>query len=400
MASTDTTMTDNPTPNLAPYATRATGSRDRRHDESTHHFRNPFQRDRDRVIHSRAFRRLDGKTQVFLNGSGDHFRTRLTHTIEVATIARTIARRLDLNEDLTEAIGLAHDLGHTPFGHMGERVLNSLMADHGGFDHNLQALRIADILEHKYPTFRGLNLTWEVRNGLIKHREPNLTTLDDCLLPPSPSLEAQVADVADDLAYYTHDVDDGIAAGLLTEEQLMDVGLWQRARGLALEDGATPGSEAFVSYAVRCLINMLVDNVLEHSAAELHRLDPPAAAAVTQLPARIIGFTPEFEALNLELRTFLFSNVYRHPDLVAVNDRAGKVVRNLFAWFVRKPEQLGAGAKARIEEFGIDRCAADYVAGMTDHFALDLHRQLTRTDPAAKNQGILRANFPLAPRLI
>ncbi|MCF7855743.1 MAG: deoxyguanosinetriphosphate triphosphohydrolase [Candidatus Pacebacteria bacterium] len=362
---------------LAPYATRSTESRGRRQPHAAHAFRNPFQRDRDRVIHSRAFRRLDGKTQVFLNGKGDHYRTRLTHTIEVAAIARTIARRLRLNEDLTEAIGLAHDLGHTPFGHVGERVLNRLLGErHGGFDHNFQSLRVVDHLEQKYPDIDGLNLTWEVRCGLIKHRGPQTTELDGVILPRHPALEAQVADVADDLAYYTHDIDDGLEAGLLDDSALADVTLWRKAQDIALHEGASIGDGNLAPYTVRCLIDMLVGNVIARSLDRLQQLEPPSPLMAQEQPEPLIGFDEDFQALNSQLKEFLFQHVYWHPEVTQVNERAGRVVGDLFHFFLEHPDQLGCGARARMKRFGLHRSVADYIAGMTDLFALELHGRL------------------------
>jgi dGTPase len=364
---------------LAPYAIHNVQSRGRRLTEDGHEFRQPFQRDRDRIIHSRAFRRLDGKTQVFLNGTGDHFRTRLTHTIEVAAIARTIARRLRLNEDLTEAIALAHDLGHTPFGHMGERVLDRMMQASGsGFDHNEQSLRIVDCLETKYPGIMGLNLTWEVRCGLIKHRDQSgkKSTLDNTPLPRVPSLEAQVADVADDLAYSTHDIDDGLEGGLISDQALQSVSLWRQARQQAQRDGAAPGSPYFLPYTVRCLIDMLVGNVIEHSLCQLKTFHPSTPAEVHALPASVIGFTPEFAAQTHELRTFLFENVYWHPEVIQLNERVGKVVEELFHFFMTNPDELGQGARQRTAATGRERAVADYISGMTDRFAMELHNRL------------------------
>jgi dGTPase len=360
---------------LAPYATRNADSRGRRSAEPGHSFRQPFQRDRDRIIHSRAFRRLDGKTQVFLNGTGDHFRTRLTHTIEVTAIARTLARGLALNEDLTEAIALAHDLGHTPFGHVGERVLNELLGEeHGGFDHNLQSLRIVDCLEKKYPGIDGLNLTWEVRCGLIKHRGERPVALDGVTLPPRPRLEAQVADIADDLAYYAHDIDDGIEGGLLQEADLAGVTLWDMAHEQALHNGAGNERELLVPYTIRCLIDMLVGDVLECSRQQLDAWQPPSPAAAQALPAPVIRFSEHFSQCSRQLRDFLFERVYWHPEVIEVNQRMGQAVRDLFATFTEHPDKMGAGAQKRITEFGLERTAADYIAGMTDRFALQLHR--------------------------
>ncbi len=361
---------------LASYAVRSAVSRGRRAAMPAHYFRQPFPRDRDRIIHSRAFRRLDGKTQVFLNGTGDHFRTRLTHTIEVTAIARTIARQLRLNEDLTEAIALAHDLGHTPFGHMGERVLDECLAEYGGFDHNAQSLRIVDHLEKKYPGLDGLNLSWEVRAGLIKHREQQRPCLlDGVILPPQPTLEAQVADIADDLAYYTHDVDDGCDGGLINDKALRDVTLWQMARKQAAADGAREDDQRFVPYTVRCLLDMLVGNVIANVTAELAKLSPSTSFDAQNYARRIITFTPEFQIHSQELRLFLFEHVYRHPSVMEVNGRVAQVMSNLFNHFLHDPDLMGPGTRERLSATGLHRGVADYVSGMTDGFALKLHGQ-------------------------
>jgi dGTPase len=376
---------------LAPYATHNHATRGRRHPEMPHPFRTDFQRDRDRVLHSRSFRRLEYKTQVFLNGTGDHLRTRLTHTIEVAAIARTIARALNLNEDLAEAIALAHDLGHTPFGHPGERAMNELMRDHGGFDHNDQCLKIVDALEQKYPAYDGLNLTREVRTGLIKHRAPpHPAALDGESLPPQPSLEAQVADLADDLTYYGHDVDDGLDAGLIDESMLAAIPLWQRAdkaRALGLHDGA----ERFRAYAVRCLIDTMVGNAIltSHQA-----LEENAIASVEQAqnhPARLIAFDPEFGASTVELRNFLFQNMYFHPKISDVNNAAVDMMRQLFHACIANPGLMGASTAQRIATDGLHRATADYIAGMTDRFALlEFNRCCQSGDAVPPRRGGIR----------
>ncbi|NOY83115.1 MAG: deoxyguanosinetriphosphate triphosphohydrolase [Kiritimatiellaeota bacterium] len=363
----------------APYAVRAEDSRGRRLSEATHAFRNPFQRDRDRVIHSRAFRRLEYKTQVFLNGTGDHLRTRLTHTMEVAAIARTIGRRLRINEDLVEAVALAHDLGHTPFGHVGERMLNRLLEGLGGFDHNTQSLRVVDLLEKKYPWGEGLNLTWEVRSGLVKRRGPAPAKLDGIPLPRQPSLEAQVADISDDLAYYAHDLDDGLEAGLIHVEQLEDVTLWCLAREEARAGGGDPAAEYFIPFVVRCLIDRLVGDAISHSLARLKALAPRSPDDVASAAEPVAGFSPRFREAVTELRTFLFQHVYWHPEILEVSERMGRVVRDLFRHFVRRPDELGSGARGRIEQDGLERAVADYIAGMTDRYALLIH---TRLGPA------------------
>ena len=358
---------------LAPYAVRGSQSRGRRIASPVHVFRAPFQRDRDRIIHSRAFRRLEGKTQVFLSGSVDHFRTRLTHTIEVAAIARTLARRLHLNEDLAEAIALAHDLGHTPFGHMGERVLDAELRHTplGGFDHNAQSLRVVDVLERKYPGIDGLNLSWEVRAGLVKHRTPE-TTLDGVRIGEEVDLEAQAAHLADDIAYCTHDLDDGIESGLMCEADLAGVCLWQRARASALAQGGDPAEPSFPSFVVRCLIDLLVGDCLAESARQLAGITDPHAARC----GFHIRFSPEVAVQAAELRDTLFQRLYRHVDVMAVNKRMGNIVRGLFRHFLRHPEAMGETARQRAAEGSVERAAADYIAGMTDRYARTQWRQL------------------------
>ena len=358
---------------LAPYATHNSSSRGRRHPEEPHPLRTDFQRDRDRVLHSRSFRRLEYKTQVFLNGAGDHLRTRLTHTIEVAAITRTIARALCLNEDLAETIALAHDLGHTPFGHAGETAMNELMAGYGGFDHNDQALRVLELLERKYPDYDGLNLTWEVRSGLVKHRaDGKITEIDGVRLAPSPSLESQAADLADDLTYYGHDVDDGLDAGLLDEEMLRTCEIWNRAvekagkRGMDIVDG----DEKSRGYVVRCLIDMMVENAVLTSEANLTLLGIDDAEKACALGKRMVSFDAEFQTMTDDLRAFLFENLYYHPGIASVNNGAVDKMRTLFPAYVEHPEWMGESACSRIESDGLYRVVADYISGMTDRFAL------------------------------
>lgn len=358
---------------LAPYAVHNQDSGSRRFPEEDHPFRTDFQRDRDRILHCRAFRRLEYKTQVFLNGAGDHYRTRLTHTIEVAAVARTIARSLCLNEDLTETISLAHDLGHTPFGHAGERALQKLMAEDGGFDHNEQALRIVDLLEIKYPAYDGLNLTWAVRCGLMKHRileNGSRTCLDGKELPLYPCAESQVADVADDLTYYGHDVDDGLDSGLITLEMLEEVELWRMCEEKTFEMGLKEKNDRFTSCTVRNLINAMVGDVIRYSEKVLQANILRSAADVENASCRMISFSPQFQKLTDELRTFLYHNLYFHPVLAALNDLSDKQMGTCFRAFLQHPELMGEGAQSRIAKVGLKRAAADFIAGMTDNFAM------------------------------
>ena len=361
---------------LAPYALSNETSRGRRIPDAPHPFRTEFQRDRDRILHSHAFRRLECKTQVFLNGSGDHLRTRLTHTIEVSALARTIARALMLNEDLAEAIGLAHDLGHPPFGHAGERALDKLMKGHGGFDHNLQALRVVDLLEIKYPNCDGINLTWELREGLMKHREPGLS-LDGVVLPPQPGLEAQAADLADDLAYYGHDVDDGLDSGLLTVGMLNGVEIWRKASQRCIDLGLKQEEERFSAFTVRSLIDMMCGDAIRNSAANIDKFDPKDPVQAQELPARCIAFSPDFKRMTDELRSFLYHNLYFHPELAKLNDLSFTRMERLFKAYVADSSLMGETSRARIAFDGPQRAAADYIAGMTDRFALAEYARLS-----------------------
>jgi len=358
---------------LAVYATHNLQSKGRRYHELPHPFRTDFQRDRDRILHSRSFRRLEYKTQVFLNAAGDHLRNRLTHTIEVAAITRTIARALHLNEDLAETIALAHDLGHTPFGHAGEDAINDLMKNHGGFDHNDQALTIIDELEQKYPDYDGLNLTWEVRTGLIKHRFPeHQPKLDGEILSPYPHLESQVADLADDLTYYGHDVDDGLDAGLINEGMLKENKLWNLACKKAEKRGMEliTGNEKSRGYTVRCLIDMMVENAIITSNKNIESADLKSSFDAQSTRKRLITFDKNFTGMTLELREFLFDNVYHHPDVEAVNNAAVEKMRELFQTYLDNPDLMTKTTQSRIKKLGIHRATADYIAGMTDRFAL------------------------------
>lgn len=363
--------------NLIACAVKADGAAVRRvHPEAIHPFRTDFQRDRDRVLHSHAFRRLEYKTQVFLSGSGDHLRNRLTHTIEVAAIARTISNALCLNGDLTEAVALAHDLGHTPFGHAGERAMNLILADHGGFDHNMQALRVIDHLEVKYPEYNGINLTIAAREALIKHRTPGETALDGVLLPPLPGLEAQVADIADDLTYYGHDVDDGLDSGLLTPEMFEELEIWQRACEKAKERNYLPGDDRFIPYAVRCLIDMMVGDVIRYSAEQINAADPQSPDAVMNLEKPLVSFSPEFQKITDELKAFLYENLYFGKVLSQLNELSRSRISFLYEYFLKHPDEMGESARGRIDEDGLVRAVADHIAGMTDTFAVSEYLRL------------------------
>ncbi|MEM9399552.1 MAG: dGTP triphosphohydrolase, partial [Verrucomicrobiota bacterium] len=301
---------------LAPYAQLSSQSEGRYHPESVHTFRSEYQRDRDRILHSTAFRRLEYKTQVVLNGTGDHFRTRLTHTIEVAAIARTICRTLSLNEDLGEAIALAHDLGHAPFGHPGEHTLNSLMQDHGGFEHNQQSLRVVEELEMKYPEFNGLNLSWEVRDGLRKkYKDREEKDLQ-------PSMEAQVADLADEIAYCCHDLDDSIENKLILLEDLNEIQLWKELNDSLCRDYSRLDATRRRRFLIRCMIDHLVEDLCQNSSANLHQAKVTSALQARDQPKRLISFSLETRSKVQNLRDFLLERFYYHPDVCSVNKRA------------------------------------------------------------------------------
>jgi dGTPase len=363
---------------LAAYAQCSGDTRGRTHPEAPPEWRTHYQRDRDRIIHSRAFRRLEYKTQVFLNGSGDHLRTRLTHTMEVAAIARNIARALRLNEDLTEAIALAHDLGHSPFGHTGEQALNRLMRQHGGFEHNCQSLRIVEELEQKYPGFPGLNLTWEVREGLAKHAtgydhpgERRGFTTRSC------SLEAQVANLADEIAYYSHDLDDGLEAGLLREEELGgEVRLWRRAATQVKREHGDLPDECRQYFTIRCLIDEAVHDVVETTA---RRLQTAGVSSVDDARGRrraLVAYSNSRRQLNLELRDYLYQHLYLSRAVQRPNRRAARMLTRLFRHYLSRPEELGEQARRRVARDGLRRAVCDYLAGMTDRYVALEHRRL------------------------
>ncbi|MEN8183208.1 MAG: deoxyguanosinetriphosphate triphosphohydrolase [Myxococcota bacterium] len=361
---------------LSPLAIRSARSRGRVVAEPEHPHRTTFQRDRDRVVHSRAFRRLEYKTQVFVYHEGDHYRNRLTHTLEGSQIARTLARILRLNEDLAEAVVLAHDLGHTPFGHAGEHTLDRLMRDDGGFDHNRQSLRIVDLLEERYPRFRGLNLSWETREGILKHgcHWPHPVPVPEAT--PQLCLEAQVADAADEIAYLNHDLDDGLRSGLLTLEQLEGVGLWARMRRDVT--ARMPGSPERVLRAqtIVGLINELVTDLAEETTRRGSRFGLASPEDVRAAPEPTVSLGAEREAARAELKDFLSKNLYHHPRVAQVTQRAERTLTGLFGIYRADPGRLPARVVARLEEDGEARAVADYLAGMTDRFALAEHGRL------------------------
>src|SRR5256886_2677455 len=363
---------------LAPYAQFSADTRGREYPEEPPDWRTHYQRDRDRVIHSRAFRRLEYKTQVFLNGTGDHLRSRLTHTIEVAAIARNVARALKLNEDLAETIALAHDLGHSPFGHKGEMVLDKLMKDRGGFEHNRQSLRVVEELEQKYPGFPGLNLSWEVREGLAKH----FTSYDhpgkrQGFQAKSASLEAQVANLADEITYYSHDLDDGLDSGLLAEKELSrKVRLWnQAARTVTKQCGELP-EECRRYFIIRCLIDGQVRDVVE--TTEKRVLDSGAASVddVRRRSKPLAQYSSKRRELNLELRDYLYKNLYYNPLVHEPNQRAVRMMEQLFQYHLEHPHEVGAQSRKRIKRIGLHRAVCDYIAGMTDRYVIQEYNRL------------------------
>jgi len=365
---------------LAPYAVKSAESQGRVAAEAEHEYRTAFQRDRDRIVHSQAFRRLEYKTQVFIRHEGDHYRNRLTHTLETSQIARTIARALRVNEELAEAIALAHDLGHTPFGHAGERSLDLLLQDEGGFDHNRQSLRIVDLLEVRYPEFRGLNLTAETREGLLKHGCDWEHPVPLPVPTPSPSVEAQTADLCDEVAYTNHDLDDGLRSGLLTLEMLDEVRLWRRARE-SVEDRLGEAPERVLrAQTIVALINHLATDLIETSGRRLRDADLDSVATVRALPSSIAGFSEEAQGDKADLKNFLQLNLYSHPRVVEASERAQRVLAELFRAYCDDPRKLPAHVVARFGEEGEARAIGDYVAGMTDRFALAEHGRLVDSD--------------------
>jgi dGTPase len=367
---------------LAAVAVRSRESRGRVVPESEHPYRTAFQRDRDRVVHSRGFRRLEYKTQVFVYHEGDHYRNRLTHTLEASQIARTIARALRLNEDLAEAIVLAHDLGHTPFGHAGEHALAALMRDHGGFDHNRQSLRVVDLLEERYPDFRGLNLTYETREGILKHGCSWEHPMPVPESSASPSLEAQVADRADEIAYLNHDLDDGLRSELLSLETLNEVRLWREARQEALERVGVAPERIRRAQTIVALINRLVTDLVETSARRIASSGIGSLEEVRAAKEPLADLSAEVAQEKAALKTFLYENLYHHPRVMRMTRKAERILADLFRLYRDDPAQLPQQVVDRFPIDGEARAIADYIAGMTDRFALaEHHRQVDAHEP-------------------
>jgi dGTPase len=366
-----------------PYAAGPANSRGRRFREAAPRGRSEYQRDRDRIIHSTAFRRLEYKTQVFVNHEGDLFRTRLTHSLEVAQIGRSVARHLRLDEDLTEAITLAHDLGHTPFGHAGQDALNACMKPHGGFEHNLQSLRVVDMLEQRYGAFDGLNLTFETREGILKHCSlKNARTLGDIgerfIKRQRPGLEAQIANLADEIAYNNHDIDDGLRSGLLDMEQLSTVAIFRRHQRAVLREFPKIEGRRLIHETVRRMIDTLITDLNRQSTANIRDLAPESIADIRRAPA-MIRFSDRIQDEQAELKRFLHSNLYRHYRVSRMSSKARRIISDLFQSFMSEPGLLPPEFQARAK-VDAPRAIADYIAGMTDRYAIVEHRRLFSID--------------------
>jgi dGTPase len=369
---------------LAKYAAHSEQSRGRKFKEADPQGRNQFQRDRDRIIHSSAFRRLEYKTQVFVNHEGDLFRTRLTHSIEVAQIGRAIARNLQLHEDLVEGIALAHDLGHTPFGHAGQDALNECMREFGGFEHNLQSLRVVDLLEQRYAKFDGLNLTFELREGILKHCSlNNAKQLGDVgerfINKEQPSLEAQLTNLADEIAYNNHDVDDGLRSGLITLEQLEQVTLFADNLNKVRQQYSNLTGRRLIHETVRRMINALVVDLCQQSSANIAKANPANIDEVRKNPM-LIGFSPEMREQQTELKRFLRANLYQHYRVNRMTAKAQRIIKELFAVFLDDirlmPDEFQARALQEASQMDKARAVADYIAGMTDRYAIKEHQRL------------------------
>ena len=365
---------------MMPYAVTDAGSRGRAHCEPSPKARGEFQRDRDRIVHSTAFRRLVYKTQVFVNHEGDLFRTRLTHSIEVAQIARTIARALHLNDDLAEAVALAHDLGHTPFGHAGQDALNKCMSEFGGFEHNMQSLRIVDRLEERYAAFDGLNLMFETREGILKHCSPaRARELGEVgrrfLEDRRPSLEAQVCNLADEIAYNNHDVDDGLRSGLITTVQLLDIPLYARHATEVNKQYPELPPRRQIHETIRRMIDDQVSDLLAESRRRIATSAPDSPKAVSAAPP-LIAFSEQMHAENREMKAFLRENLYRHFQVLRMTHKAHRVISDLFSIFTGDPRLLPPQYMEMAEKSAVTRVVSDYIAGMTDRYAMREHRRL------------------------
>ena len=361
---------------LAPYGSHSKYSRGRQHHEDEPSYRTIYQRDRDRILHTTAFRRLEFKTQVFINYEGDYYRTRLTHTLEVAQIGRTLARALGASEDLTETICLAHDLGHPPFGHSGETALARLMKDYGGFEHNKQSFRIVTELERRYPNFPGLNLSWEVLEGIVKHEtEYDRADARDFNPDLRGHMEAQIANVADELAYTAHDLDDGLRSGMINEEMLESIELWQVMReSIGWRSG--PLDDLTRHRIIRRLIGSEVDDLVETTEQHLHETNPTSVEELQRLPFNVVSFSEKNHRRNRQLKDFLYARLYRHYRVVRMAVKAENLIERLFKVFCKEPTVLPSHIQPRIDEIGLERTICDYIAGMTDRYAIDEAQKL------------------------
>jgi dGTPase len=366
---------------LAPYALRAEESRGRRYPEDAHAYRNAFQRDRDRVVHSRAFRRLENKTQVFTGRRSDHFRNRLTHTIEVAQISRTIATELGLNEDLVEALALVHDVGHPPFGHAGERVLNAAMQEYGDrFDHNLHALRTVEQFEHRYAEFPGLNLTFEVREGIVKHSRDydpaEFPELAEYLLDQRPPLEAQLIDFTDEIAYSTADLDDGVEAKILTREQVREnVPVFARLHAEVEQRYPAAAEKLLFNETLKRVLDRLVSDLISNSRRLIGEAGVESVQAVRGYPQRLIAFSPQVDEERKQIKEFLYANVYYSPAQQRDKRQAEQVITEMFAFFMKTPRELPASYQEKTRTEPLHKIVCDYVAGMTDSYIFEQHRR-------------------------
>ena len=371
---------------LSPLAMKSKLSRGRKHKEIEHPYRSIYQRDRDRIIHSAAFRRLEYKTQVFVYHEGDYYRTRLTHTLEVAQIARTVAKVLKLNEDLTEAISLAHDVGHTPFGHAVENILNKLTKEEGGFNHNVQGLRVVDYLEERYPAFKGLNLTQETRGGILRH-DPSTTEtkyhIDKELFKyKQPTMEAQLMDIADEIAYDSHDLDDGIKSGMIEEKELERIEIWKKTVKNIRKSYANLSRELEAYLAIRNIINLQVTDLINHTLSTITKTKIRNYAEARNIDKRLVSFSKNVEQSKKELRNFLYKSLYCHWRVLRMSDKAKRFVERLFRIYNDNPYLLPPSfeKKIRTDKKNIKRTVCDFIAGMTDRFALNEYKRLFDPD--------------------
>ena len=371
---------------LKPYAVRSINSKGRIYKESENSIRSPYQRDRDRIIHSSSFRRLKHKTQVFVNTEGDHYRTRLTHSMEVSQIARTLARSLGLNEDLCETLSLSHDLGHTPFGHAGEEVLNQCMKKYGGFDHNIQTLRIVTLIENKYYKFYGLNLTIETLDGLIKHNGPveNITSYNKILkknlfnnkitFNTFPSLEAQVAAISDDIAYNNHDLEDGLRAGLFTIQKFSSIPIITKLINKHLKNIKNFRREIIISQIVRSLINLMVVDVINTTNKNLRKSNPQSINDIYKQDSMIVDFSDKMKEMDKQVKDFLKSNMYNHKKVIINTNKGKRIISDLFKYLLKNPKRHISKELFKYESK--ERVIADFIAGMTDRYAINLHKKI------------------------